>query len=145
MDAVTALTAAIVIADIKVPCPKCGGQGTIDGYRHIQHGKCFRCGGAGRVYLDTLPEKFHAPYIAEAHEAAERKAAHEAASAQYDAIMDMIIAGVELELGKPWLEGEPDENGLVDPFSFNWEVDDEIRRRLELAKESGLLPEVPAL
>jgi hypothetical protein len=144
MDAIM-ITAAVVIADIKVDCPKCGGQGTLDGYAHIQHGVCFRCSGAGRVYLDTLPEKFHAPYIAAAQERADRKAAHDAAQAERDGIMDMIVAGVELEMGRPWFSAEPDADGLLDPFSMDWEVNEEISRRVELAEAAGLLVEVPAL
>ena len=144
MNAVTVITVAIIIADIKVDCPKCGGQGTLDGYAHIQHGVCFRCNGAGKVYLTTLPEKYHDPYIREAQEKAERKAAHDAAQTQYDAIADMIQAGVEMEMG-PWFDGEPDEDGLVDPFSINWKVNDEIKNRMDKAQESGLLPTIPEL
>jgi hypothetical protein len=28
-------------------CPKCGGTGKLDAYRHIQGGLCFRCNGTG--------------------------------------------------------------------------------------------------
>jgi len=30
-------------------CPKCGGLGTLTGYRHIQNGTCFKCDGLGYI------------------------------------------------------------------------------------------------
>ena len=30
------------------PCSRCGGAGRIDGYRHVEGGICFKCGGHGR-------------------------------------------------------------------------------------------------
>lgn len=32
-------------------CPRCGGKGTIDHFRHINGGECFLCDGAGTVDL----------------------------------------------------------------------------------------------
>lgn len=32
-------------------CPRCGGKGTIDHFRHINGGECFLCDGAGIVDL----------------------------------------------------------------------------------------------
>lgn len=32
-----------------VNCSRCHGQGNIGHYRHVAHGVCFRCGGAGKV------------------------------------------------------------------------------------------------
>lgn len=29
-------------------CPKCGGEGHIFGYEHVEGGRCFMCGGSGR-------------------------------------------------------------------------------------------------
>jgi hypothetical protein len=38
-------------------CVKCGGNGTIDAYQHVQGGVCFACGGEGTVgALYTEPE-----------------------------------------------------------------------------------------
>jgi len=30
-------------------CPKCSGAGSIDAFSRLEDGKCFRCGGSGRV------------------------------------------------------------------------------------------------
>jgi len=46
-------------------CPRCSGTGTVNGYEHVQGGKCFRCGGNGEdphhTYQDpptpTSPEE----------------------------------------------------------------------------------------
>lgn len=43
-------------------CPKCGGKGTLDHYRHVAGGVCFHCNGSGEVrgelveHMMTLPE-----------------------------------------------------------------------------------------
>lgn len=36
-------------------CPKCGGEGHIRGYEHIQDGQCFLCGGSG-IHQTTWKE-----------------------------------------------------------------------------------------
>ncbi len=41
---------------IQVPCSKCDGKGSINGFGHIENGKCFRCGGARVFEIDA--EKF---------------------------------------------------------------------------------------
>jgi len=33
-------------------CPKCGGSGIINGFEHVESGRCFRCEGSGKV-IDT--------------------------------------------------------------------------------------------
>ena len=30
-------------------CPKCGGSGYLPEYKHVEHGKCFRCDGTGHI------------------------------------------------------------------------------------------------
>lgn len=35
---------------VEVDCDKCSGKGTIEGFGHIENGKCFRCAG-NRVFL----------------------------------------------------------------------------------------------
>lgn len=32
-------------------CPRCGGTGTIDHFRHVNGGECFLCFGAGQIDL----------------------------------------------------------------------------------------------
>lgn len=32
-----------------VDCPRCGGQGNIPAYKHIEGGRCFMCHGARKV------------------------------------------------------------------------------------------------
>jgi hypothetical protein len=46
---------------IKVDCDKCSGKGSIDGFGHIENGRCFRCGG-NRVFM--VDAKKHAADIA---------------------------------------------------------------------------------
>jgi hypothetical protein len=36
-----------------VNCPKCSGKGTIRAFMHRDSGKCFQCGGAGRIEVDA--------------------------------------------------------------------------------------------
>lgn len=36
-------------------CPRCSGNGRIVGFSHIVGGRCFECGGAGKVDLRSLP------------------------------------------------------------------------------------------
>jgi hypothetical protein len=36
---------------ISTDCPRCGGKGTIDKFRHVNGGECFFCLGAGQVDL----------------------------------------------------------------------------------------------
>ncbi|MDY8021207.1 hypothetical protein [Paenibacillus polymyxa] len=33
----------------RVSCPRCGGNGRIEKYKHVQDGVCFECSGAGKV------------------------------------------------------------------------------------------------
>jgi len=39
-----------------VECPRCGGSGELEVFRHIQGGRCFECGGKGVVPNDKVPE-----------------------------------------------------------------------------------------
>jgi len=39
----------IDIDKTKTICPKCNGTGTIDHYRHVSNGDCFRCNGTGYI------------------------------------------------------------------------------------------------
>ena len=45
-------------------CPKCHGKGTIESYRHVAAGVCFRCWGTGRDLVGEFKavqsELFHA-------------------------------------------------------------------------------------
>lgn len=55
---------------IEEKCPKCGGQGIIDGYRFVQNGICFKCGGSGispygyKVYTPEYQKKLNERKIA---------------------------------------------------------------------------------
>jgi hypothetical protein len=34
-------------------CPKCTGSRKIQAFSHIESGRCFLCGGSGRIVIDT--------------------------------------------------------------------------------------------
>lgn len=57
-------------ADCKMACPRCGGQGEIPAFGHIDQGVCFKCGGAKyfyntfRAYTVEEREKMDAQYQA---------------------------------------------------------------------------------
>lgn len=36
------------------PCSRCGGSGYLPQYSHVEHGRCFKCGGEGVVMNDTI-------------------------------------------------------------------------------------------
>lgn len=36
-------------------CPKCGGTGKINGFRHVHDGICFKCNGTGKVLGSAKP------------------------------------------------------------------------------------------
>ena len=48
---------------VDVPCSKCDGKGRINGFGHIENGRCFRCGGAGTFTVDAVK---HAADVAKA-------------------------------------------------------------------------------
>lgn len=164
MDAALALTAlaAIDYSKVQVACPKCAGLGYFPEYRHIEHGKCFRCDGTGKVALSTIPKKYQAAaldqamqeqtgngvgtirYLEDEKAEAAAKAAREAARAkareEYDAVYEMLVAGVELKLGRK-REMDPFKAILEPDTEFNAEVDAVVAK----AKEVGFLPEIPEL
>jgi hypothetical protein len=37
-------------------CAKCDGRGRINGFQHIASGRCFQCGGSGKVELAALTD-----------------------------------------------------------------------------------------
>jgi len=38
---------------VQVPCSKCDGNGSIEGFGHIENGRCFRCAGAKVFEIDA--------------------------------------------------------------------------------------------
>jgi hypothetical protein len=42
-------------------CPKCGGSGFIGAFGHIVSGRCFLCGGTGRVKPGAASQKVGEP------------------------------------------------------------------------------------
>ena len=36
-----------------IPCPRCDGKGFIQEFRHILNGRCFLCGGAKHIGMNT--------------------------------------------------------------------------------------------
>ena len=42
---------------IKVCCSKCSGTGIIKGFSHIAEGRCFDCGGSGKVFAYRSTEQ----------------------------------------------------------------------------------------
>jgi len=38
-------------------CGKCSGRGKIPGFAHYDNGRCFDCGGSGRLSVETSPAK----------------------------------------------------------------------------------------
>jgi DnaJ-class molecular chaperone len=164
MNAALALTAlaALDYSQIQVACPKCAGWGYFPEYRHIEHGKCFRCDGTGKVALSTIPKKYQAAALdqamqeqdgngvgairyledekAEAAAKAAREAAHAEARDEYDAVYEMLVAGVELKLGRK-RQTDPFQVILNPDTEFQAEVDAVVAK----AEAAGLLPEVPKL
>jgi len=45
--------AAVKITDLITDCWKCDGSGHIHAFAHIDNGRCFACGGAGKVNYTT--------------------------------------------------------------------------------------------
>lgn len=40
----------------EVACPRCKGEGKLDQYNHVAQGRCFKCGGEGKV-LAWVPKQ----------------------------------------------------------------------------------------
>lgn len=38
-----------------VNCPKCSGSGNLTAFGHIASGRCFTCGGAGKLETNQMP------------------------------------------------------------------------------------------
>lgn len=38
-------------------CDKCAGRGTIELYRHRDNGKCWQCGGKGKIFTHIKSER----------------------------------------------------------------------------------------
>jgi hypothetical protein len=48
---------------IEIPCSKCDGKGRINGFGHIENGRCFRCAGNKTFTVDAAK---HAADVAKA-------------------------------------------------------------------------------
>ena len=55
---------------MKVDCIKCGGHGFVGGCDHIWNGRCFMCGGAGKVESKPGDVVASAPTMRQWHAAA---------------------------------------------------------------------------
>lgn len=39
---------------MRVPCPRCGGDGIVERYRSVDKGVCYLCGGKGYIEKSSL-------------------------------------------------------------------------------------------
>ena len=44
----------MTIIGITTICPRCGGSGYLPQFSHVEHGRCFKCGGEGVILNDLL-------------------------------------------------------------------------------------------
>lgn len=46
-----------------IECPKCGGLGVLLSYYYVDQGRCFKCGGSGKIHrLTAKPADVLTPY-----------------------------------------------------------------------------------
>jgi|JI10StandDraft_1071094.scaffolds.fasta_scaffold42067_5 hypothetical protein len=94
-------------------CPRCGGSGYFDCFRHIYSGRCFKCFGVGTVPVKVSTHRRHAKIAAFATEYADQiananavfEAAQQAARAAEDFAADWDAAHAEAAIRNARVQG----------------------------------------